>query len=262
MFTEQARCRSSRKILLHITHLTYILNRSNRARASPFSPPSQVSHSPNSVSPILGYRPPTIQFSPPFGPGIVPAYPSTATRLGTGPLPPIIRQHRRWLWTPPYLVSTDTASGYVSFLSTHWCSPTSLSSHGSGHSLGSTMVTANDSTPPQAARNFDRNHTHTPSWNSAMTRWDQVHLAAPKHTLHEPRRLAALTIAVPQLRTNGRTSNSQPFVQGYWVHEAQIQASPCGSSVSSTSPRVLSGRVYRQQEQRAPVFGNAGLTST
>ena len=222
---EQARCRSSRKILLHITHITYILNRSNRARASPFSPPSQVSHSPNSVSPILGYRPPTIQFSPPFGSGIVPAYPSTATRLGTGPLPPIIRQHWRWLWsvlpsavdscgpselvhslsgdvTPPYSVSTDTASGYVSFLSTHWCSPTSLSSHGSGHSLGSTMVTANDSAPPQAARNFDRNHTHTPSWNSAMTRWDQVHLAAPKHTLHEPRCLGALTIAVPQLRTN------------------------------------------------------------
>lgn len=130
-------------------------------------------------------------------------------------------------------------------------------SHGSDHFLGSTMVTANGSAPSQAARTLDRNLTHTPPWNSAMTQMripplDRFHpfhqhsrasrasRASQTGSISRPNTpstsLAALTIAVPPLRTS-RTGNSHPFVLGYSMVAPPLHPRPYRQSQASSSPQ-------------------------
>jgi len=151
------------------------------------------------------------------------------------------------------------------FLSTHRRSPTSLSSHGSDHSLESTMMTANGSVPQQAARSLDPNLADSPSWNSAMT---QMQIQPPDHFYHfqqgrvpsqaqgpsrvqvQPQRASLHSQSpIPPLRTNSRTGTSHPFAQEFSRHQQQ-QQEEAHIRAFQAQARAQQARVQAQAQAR------------
>jgi hypothetical protein len=251
-------------------------------------------------------------FPVPSGPGIVPR-PSTATRPGTAPAsyypshpsfsgggsgvvpisaansygPSEWPAHRQDMAPPPMPLTPQSAVDTTHhLLSTHRRSPTSLSSHGSDHSLESTMMTANGSAPPQAARNLDPNldpsvrpflpisalqgipvtgSTSRP--NTASTSLAALAIADAPASYEQPYRQqspARSGFEQQTAATGGGPYQGIPSPSPSSGSGTSASTSPRGSSVASTSPRV-SGRVFHQQyqqhQQRTPVFGSVVPTS-
>jgi hypothetical protein len=165
------------------------------------------------------------------------------------------------------------------FLFTHRHSPTSLSSHGSDHSLELTMMTASSSESRPEPRKLpimelcngtDADPTTRPFLPLSAT-FRASHVQGPPRTQTQSQRaLPHSQSLIPPLRTNSRTGNSHASVQEYGrqqeeaqtrAYQAQAQAQSRAPVHRSSQDEYTAKQHYQQQQQRTPVFGNVVPTS-
>ena len=131
--------------------------------------------------------------------------------------------HRQDMAPPPMPLTHQSAVDTTHhFLSTHRRSPTSLSSHGSDHSLKSTMMATNGSAPPQVARNLNLNLADSPSWNSATTPM-RIPMRIPPLDHFYP--LSATFQGVPGTRSTSRPNTASTSLAALAIPDAPASSS-------------------------------------